>query len=69
MRRQPISEPLDRYLPTEALYKGYGLTWWSPAAFEVDPVILYKHNEEVYRWDYIPSMIEVWEKVKKLEKQ
>jgi len=69
MRHQPIDEALDRYLPTEAFNKGYRLTWWSPAVFVVDPVILYKHCWEVYRWQYIPSMGEVWDKIRELESQ
>jgi len=54
-------------LPTEAIGKGYGLSWWSPAAFGEDPVFLYKRGWDVYRWNYIPSMTEVWEKIKELE--
>lgn len=64
MRR---SESLNRCLPTEALYKGYRLTWWSPDAFAIDPVILYKNDEEVYRWEYIPTMGEVWDKIRELD--
>ena len=67
IERAPLSEPLDNALPSWAIHKGYGLSWWSPAAFGRDPVILYKRKWEVYRWDYIPSMIEVWEKIGELE--
>jgi len=67
IERLPVSEPLDNALPTDAINRGYGLSWWSPASFGVDPVILYKHDWEVYRWDYVPSMIEVWEKIKEIE--
>ena len=67
IERAPVSESLDKALPREAIYKGYGLTWWSPEVFQVDPVILYKNNWEVYRWNYVPSMMEVWEKIKELE--
>jgi len=67
IERAPLSEPLDNALPTDAINRGYGLSWWSPAAFKEDPVILYKHCWEVYRWDYVPSMMEVWEKIKELE--
>ncbi len=67
IEKAPLSAPLDDMLPTEAIHEGYGLSWWSPSAFTGDPVILYKHEEEVYRWDYIPSTIEVWEKIQKLE--
>ena len=67
IEKAPLSEALDSALPTEAVNKGYGLSWWIPAAFGKDPVFLYKHDREVYRWDYVPSMIEVWEKIKELE--
>lgn len=67
IEKAPLSEPLDNMLPTEALYKGYGLSWWNPAAFKIDPVFLYKHSHEIYRWNYVPSMTEVWEKIKELE--
>lgn len=69
IERAPLSQPLDALLPTDAINKGYGLSWWSPAVFQKDPVILYKHYWEVYRWDYVPSMIEVWEKIEELEDQ
>jgi len=69
IERAPLSADLDGSLPTEAIHKGYGLTWWSPAVFEKDPVILYKHSWEVHRWDYIPSMTEVWDKIRELENQ
>lgn len=67
IEKAPLSEPLDHILPSEAVNKGYGLSWWSPEAFGKDPVILYKRSWEVYRWNYVPSMIEVWEKIKELE--
>jgi len=67
IEKAPHSEPLDKMLPTEAINKGYGLSWWSPEVFQQDPVFLYKHSREVYRWDYVPSMTEVWEKIKELE--
>ncbi|GAJ01031.1 unnamed protein product, partial [marine sediment metagenome] len=44
-------------------------SWWSPAVFGGDPVILYKDCWEVYRWWYLPSMIEVWEKIKEPEER
>jgi len=67
IERAPLSESLDHFLPTEAVGKGYGLSWWSPAVFQTDPVFLFKHQEEVFRWDYVPSMIEVWDKINELE--
>jgi len=67
IEKPPVSEPLDSVLPTAAVNKGYGLSWWSRAVFGADPVILYKNRWEVYRWEYIPSMTEVWEKIGELE--
>jgi hypothetical protein len=67
MRRLPEYEDLTTMLPTEAYHKGYILTWWRPWPAQVDPVILEHWGAEVYRWDYIPSMAEVWEKIKELE--
>jgi len=67
IEKAPLSEPLDNALPTDAINKGYGLSWWSPAAFQSDSITLYKHNWEAYRWNYVPSMIEVWEKIEELE--
>lgn len=62
-----FSEPLDRCLPTEAINKGYGLTWWAPDYYRADPVILTKRGEEVYRWEHIPTMGEVWDKIQELD--
>lgn len=67
IEKAPHSQNLDGMLPFEAICKGYGLSWWSPAIFEKDPVFLYKQGHEVYRWDYVPSMTEVWEKIRELE--
>ena len=63
MRRLPEYEDLTRMLPTEAYHKGYILTWWRPWPAH----ILEHRGTEVYRWDYVPSMTEVWEKIKELE--
>jgi hypothetical protein len=65
MRILPDNEDLTTMVPTEAYYKGYTLTWLRPV--NVDPVILEHRGTEVYRWEYVPSMIEVWEKIKELE--
>lgn len=67
IERAPVSEDLDNALPADAINKGYGLSWWSPEVFKEDPVFLYKHCREVYRWNYVPSMTEVWEKIKEIE--
>ena len=58
---------LTHMLPTWAVHAGYSLVWYSPRVFEVDPVILTRHSEEVYRWNYNPSMGEVWEKLEELK--
>ena len=62
-------EALTRMLPTEAYYKGMTLTWWAPEALGIptDPVILRFRDRELYRWDYIPSLTEVFEVCKELE--
>jgi hypothetical protein len=67
MRRLLDYEDLTTMLSTEAYHKGYTLTWWRPQPARLDPVVLEHRGEELYRWDYIPSMIEVWEKIKELE--
>ena len=67
MRRE-MQEILDRFLPTEALLKGYHLTWWAPDIPSQDPVVLTKAPQgEVYRWGYIPTMGKVWDKIRELE--
>ena len=67
IERAPLSEPLDNALPTEAVNKGYGLSWFNPEWYQTEPVILFKHNWEVYQWDYTPSIAEVWDKIRELE--
>lgn len=67
MAREKFSDPLDHMLPTEAVGKGYGLTWYNPAFEGRDPNILFHRNIEVYRWEYDPTMGEVWGKIKELE--
>lgn len=62
-------EDLTRMLPIEAYYKGMSLTWWRPEALQIstDPIILELRGRELYRWDYIPSLTEVFEVCKELE--
>ena len=75
-------EDLSRMLPTKAIDKGYQLKWiaapkamdfdcrlkWiPPEGTDPDPVVLIREGEELYRWEYLPSMGEVWEKVEELE--
>lgn len=67
-----FDESLDRYLPTEALFKGYRLTWWASDIPTGDPVVLTKTGHpgtELYRWNYTPTMGEVWDKIQELESQ
>ena len=52
-------EDLSEMLPTEAYYKRFTLTWLRPTL--ADPVILEAPGKEIYRWDYIPSLTEVFE--------
>lgn len=68
MARQGDAENLDRFLPTDAIHKGYGLTWYPPEG-RVDPVILFRRKAEVYRWEYNPSLEEIREKVKDIDKE
>ena len=58
-------EDLSRMLPTDAYHKGMTLTWWRPEAY--DPVTLELHGRELYRWDYTPSLAEVFEVCRELE--
>jgi len=51
-------EDLSQMLPTEAYQKGATLTWWRPIL--ADPVILELGGREIYRWDYTPSLTEVF---------
>jgi hypothetical protein len=60
---RPFSDCTDM-LPIEAVNKGFTLEW---VGGKVDPVFLYdRRDRQVFRWDYVPSMGEVWEKIKKL---
>ena len=66
-----IGEDISRFLPTDAYHKGFRLTWESPISWGgfYDPVILIRlgaPGEELYRWNYIPSLTEVFEVCKKL---
>jgi len=68
---RPVVTSLNHMLPTWAWYRGYNLHWESPEIHaQGDPVILSKFGspgDVLYQWDYIPSMIEVWDKIKELE--
>lgn len=68
MTRWTPNEDLSRVLSTEAVNKGYSLTWYNPEWMLRDPTILYLRGIEVYRWEYDPSMGEVWGKIKELDK-
>ena len=60
-------EVLDHMLSADAFYKGYRLIWYKVSSVWADPIILSHHGFEVYRWEYDPSMGEVWDKIKELE--
>jgi len=69
MARQVNYEDLSHMLPTDAFYKGMRLDWERPN-YNPDPVILSQighPGRELYRWDYIPSLTEVFEKCKELK--
>lgn len=66
MIKKIVHEHLDRFLPFDAIRQGFGLDWWAPELFEKDPVILTRYNKEIYRWDYIPSLGEVFEKCREI---
>lgn len=69
IRRSVPYDDLTRMLPVEAYYRGMTLTWWQPEALQIatDPVILKLRGREIYRWDYIPSLTEVFEVCRQLE--
>jgi len=62
-------ELLSHILPTDAIDKGYSLDSYDQKIFYYQKifVVLTKCGWEVYRWEYIPSMTEVWEKIKEVE--
>jgi len=69
MVRKVDHECLDRFLPTDAFLKGFRLDWWAPEIDKADPVILTRigcPGQELYRWNYNPSLIEVFEKCREL---
>jgi len=59
-------EDISRMLPTKAIDSGYQLRWIAPESDNPDPVILIRNGYELYRWDYVPSMGEVWDKFAEL---
>lgn len=61
-----IEEDLSRMLPTRAIDQGYCLRWIAPEEYKSDPVVLIRGGWEQFRWNYIPSMGEVWEKIEEL---
>jgi len=66
MTKKIQMEPLDRFLTFDAIRKGFALTWWPPELYSADSVILTRHGQEVYRWEYAPSLGEVFEKCQEL---
>jgi len=79
MARTVSQECLDRMLPVEAYHRGWHLTWlgpeitisvpygWPWSSMNYDPVVLGRPGQELYRWQYIPSLTEVFEKCRELE--
>ena len=61
------SQELGEMLPTDAVNKGYRLTWFNPRYLNRDPTILFLKGREVYEWNYDPTMGEVWDKIRELE--
>ena len=68
MKRLMREQNLDRWLPLEAINKGYSLVWYPPEWQRTDPTILFYRGDEVYRWVYDPSMGEVWDKIKEVDR-
>jgi hypothetical protein len=52
------------HLPLAAVNKGCTLEYEGP--IKQDPVYLYSHHELLFRWDYVPSQGEVWDKCREL---
>lgn len=69
IRRSVPYDDLTDMLPTQAYNKGMTLTWWQPEALQIatDPVILELKGRELHRWDYTPSLAEVFEICRQLE--
>ena len=64
--RPIVEENLSHMLPTSAYQKRWTL-FWEPPAVEADPIILRdSRSRELHRWDYTPSLAEVFEVCKEL---
>ena len=66
IERDPLHEWINDALPTDAFQRGYRLEWFNPDCYRY-PVILFRHGLIVSAWEYIPSMLEVWDKIEELE--
>lgn len=65
--RPIVEESLSHMLPTSVCQKGWTLYWESPLP-EADPIILRdSRSRELHRWDYTPSLTELFEVCKELE--
>lgn len=65
--RPIVEENLSHMLPTSAYQKRWTL-FWEPPAVEADPIILRgSRSGELYRWNYTPSLAELFEVCKQLE--
>lgn len=68
MARWVPEEDLSRMLHSEDFNKGYRLTWFNPERMAGDPTILFFKGFEVYRWEHDPTMGEVWDKIRELQR-
>jgi len=58
---------IDDALPLEAVNQGWSLMW---EYIVIDPVYLIdRKGAELYRWDYIPSLTELFEVCASLERR
>ena len=67
IEKAPFCESLDSALPTWAIHRGYHLTWYNEILTREPEAVLYKDQEDVGRWNYAPSLMEVEGKIKELE--
>lgn len=62
-------EDLSNMIPTEDFQRGIRLRWLPPPPFDPAPFVLIDNDGlELYRWDYVPNMGEVLDKLNELSK-
>jgi hypothetical protein len=62
------TDDLTDRLPMEVANKGCQLIYEPPNRSPGDPVYLDdRHSRELFRWDYVPSLGEVWDKCRELK--